>query len=56
MKIKPNLSKRTFTIYKNGSKFRTCKMLKHEFEDNLNNTLNDWQNFLKNSNNYFLVK
>lgn len=51
MKVKPNFSKKTFTIYKNGSKFRTCKMLKFEFEDNLNNTLTDWTNFLNTSNN-----
>ena len=55
IKATANHSKRTFTIRKNGSKYRTCKLSKDEFEDNLYNTSNDWQNFLSTTNNYYLV-
>ena len=56
----PNYKNRTFTIrtFVNGklnNKYRTIKLSKAEFESELNNTENDWSNFLK-SNNYYLVK
>ena len=56
----PNYTNRTFTIriYINGKfyfKYRTIQMSKKEFEAELNNTQNDWSNFLK-SNDYYLVK
>ena len=53
----PNYSARTFTIRKGtDTKFRTNKMSKIEFEENLMNTQSDWQNFLKISQNYYSVK
>ena len=45
----PNYSKRTFTLRYHGSKYRTCKLDKNEFEDCLFNTENDWKNFLRNN-------
>ena len=56
----PNYKNRTFTIktYINGklnNKYRTIKLSVPEFENELNNTENDWSHFLK-SNDYFLVK
>ena len=56
----PNHKNRTFTIktYINGKlnfKYRTIKLSKPEFENELNNTENDWSQFLK-YNDYYLVK
>jgi hypothetical protein len=42
-----NKSARTFTIYTNGSKFRTTKMSREEFQLCMHNTENDWRKFLK---------
>jgi hypothetical protein len=53
---KSNQKNRTFTIRKEGLKFRTDKMSKEEFSSNENNTANDWQDFLRYSNSYFIVK
>jgi hypothetical protein len=55
MNITANKAKRTFTICKNGSKYRTTRMSKQEFETCLYNSLSDWDNFLK-SNQYYIVK
>ena len=47
----PNYRKRTFTIRteENGikTKYRTIPMSVEEFESNINNTANDWNQFLK---------
>jgi len=56
----PNHKNRTFTIrtFVNGklnNKYRTIQMYKKEFEAELNNTENDWKQFLKSSD-YYLVK
>ena len=56
IKVKANQSKRTFTIRKEGLKFRTDKMNRVDFESNENNTANDWQDFLNGSNSYQLIK
>ena len=54
--ISANQSKRTFTIRKNGSKYRTYPFEKSEFEHAERFwTGNDWQNFLK-TNDYYIVK
>lgn len=45
----PNYSKRTFTIRKNGSKYRTMKMSKEEFEEAIFNTEYDWVVYLRNN-------
>jgi hypothetical protein len=55
-----NLSARTFTIRtyiegKINNKYRTVKLSKEEFELEMNNTQNDWKQFLKSSD-YYLVK
>ena len=55
LKVSSNKSKRTFTIVTDAAKYRTYQMSKEEFNDNLHNTGNDWQNFLK-SNDYYKVK
>ena len=56
----PNYKNRTFTIrtFVNGelnNKYRTFQMSREEFDAKLNNTENDWSQFLK-SNDYYLVK
>lgn len=55
IKATPNYSKRTFTIRKNDSKYRTLVFSREEFNGNLNNTESDWNQFLKSSY-YYLVK
>ena len=52
---KSNKSERTFTIRKNGSKYRTNKMSKDEFNRCLNNTSNDWNDFLRYSGDYYVI-
>ena len=51
-----NASNRTFTIRINGSKYRTNRMCKEEFQSCTHNTSNDWVNFLRNSSDYYIVK
>lgn len=55
-KATPNYSKRTFTIrkyYPGGgvTKFRTGTMSNQEFQDNLNNTSEDWMHYIHKSGN-----
>ena len=51
-----NKSRRTFTIRVNGNKYRTIQMTKKEFENNMNNTANDWNYFLHScSGDYYKV-
>jgi len=45
--VSENKSKRTYTIRVDGSKYRTDKMSKDEFNSCQNNTGNDWNQFLK---------
>ena len=54
IRISPNKSKRTFTIRKNGLKYRTYPVDAQEFREMSRMTGNDWQNFLK-SNDYYKV-
>lgn len=57
IKISSNKSARTFTIRKNGSKYRTGQFEKSEFlEAQRFWTGNDWMNFLKYSGDYYIVK
>lgn len=50
-----NYSARTFTIRTStGNKYRTIKLSKEEFKSCLNNTSNDWADFLK-SNDYYSI-
>ena len=46
-KVTSNKSKRHYTIYLNGVKYRTMPMSKIEFDEAYFNTLNDWKNYLK---------
>jgi hypothetical protein len=55
IKISSNKSARTYTIRTNNSIYRTSKMSKEEFENNSNNTGNDWKDFLNNEN-YSVIK
>lgn len=53
LKVTSNKSLRHFTIIKeDGTKYRTAKMSKYEFESCECNTINDWNEFLK-SDEYF---
>lgn len=59
LKVTPNYATRTFTLrfYIDGkidTKYRTFKMDIEEFNSCLNNTNNDWKQFLK-SDDYFKV-
>ncbi len=54
-RITSNKSQRTFTIRTENAKYRTIKMPKEEFESCLNNTGNDWAQFLT-SDDYYVVK
>lgn len=57
IKISSNKSARTFTIRKNGSKYRTGQFEKQEFQEAQRFwTGNDWSNFLRSSNDYYIVK
>ena len=56
----PNHKKRTFTLRtyindKINAKYRTIELSKSEFQSELNNSENDWNQFLKSSD-YYLVK
>ena len=42
-----NKSRRTFTIRINGNKYRTVRMNKEDFSNNMYNTANDWRYFLR---------
>ena len=55
MQVTANYSKRTFTIRKNGSKYRTFIMSYIEFQNELGNSEHDWKQFLK-SDDYYEVK
>ena len=41
-----NKSRRTFTIRINGNKYRTVRMNKEDFANNMHNTSSDWNYFL----------
>lgn len=56
MKITSNKSKRTFTIRKENSKFRTLEMSKEEFEECEYNTFSDWKDFLRKGSYYEVIK
>ena len=55
IRTRSNNSNRTYTIWINGTKYRTTKMDKVEFNSCENNTGNDWYHFMK-SNDYYKVK
>jgi hypothetical protein len=53
--VRPNYKARTFSIKKNGQRYRTAPAGALEFEDYQYYTADDWQNFLNTSQNYFWV-
>ena len=53
--VKANNSKRTYTIRREGFKYRTYQMTREEFASTWYWTANDWQHFLK-TDEYFRVK
>jgi hypothetical protein len=55
IKVTPNKSQRTFTIRRQGIKFRTLQMSREVFDSADYWTGNDWDNFLK-TNEYYIVK
>jgi hypothetical protein len=55
IKVSENNSKRTYTIWVNGSKYRTTPMNKIDFNECKHNTANDWAHFLR-SNDYYKVR
>jgi len=55
IKVSANHSKRTFTIKTDAATFRSTTMSKEEFQSNLHNTGNDWNQFLK-SDDYYQVR
>jgi hypothetical protein len=52
MTATPNHSKRTFTIRKDESKYRTLPMTKQEFNEALYFTSDDWKHWLRTSQSY----
>jgi hypothetical protein len=56
--VSSNKRERTFTIRTGeGLKYRTSKFNKQEFESTRHNwTGNDWQNYLRTSEDYYLIK
>ena len=55
IKVTPNKSQRTFTIRRQGIKFRTLQMSKEEFNSAEYWTGQDWSNFIK-TDEYYIVK
>ena len=52
LKISANHAKRTFTIVNSYAKYRTIPLSKEEFNSCLDNTGDDWDEFLKSSDYY----
>ena len=55
IKVIANKWKRTFTIRTDSAKYRTCKFSKEDFQENEMNTENDWKNFLRTEDFYYLI-
>ena len=56
LKISANHSKRTFTIRTDVAKYRTIRLPKEEFNSCLNNTVQDWNFFLRKGADYYKVR
>jgi hypothetical protein len=54
--VRPNFSKKVFTIKTDSATYKTYKLASHIFDENLFNTGNDWFNYLKTSQDYFVIK
>ncbi len=53
--VSSNKRDRTFTIKTDAAKYRTTKMSEDEYQSALNYTGNDWQNFLRTTNDYYKI-
>ena len=54
--VRPNYSKRVFTIKTELSTFKTYKLNENSFNYNLFNNGNEWENYLISSPDIFAVK
>ena len=55
IRVSSNKRTRTYTIKKNGSTYRTYPMSKEEFNSCDWHTGNDWNDWLRNSGDYYSV-
>ena len=55
IKVSANYSKRHFTIKTESGKYRTTPMTKEEFTSCLNNTGQDWRQFLLGCGDYYKI-
>ena len=56
VKTSSHKKNKTYTIYFNGSRYRTNQLLKNDFEDMQYYSCIDWIDFLRKSNNYYKVR
>ena len=54
--VRWNLSKNVFTIKTESATYKTYKLPENEFNYNLFNNGNEWLNYLKTSQDYFVIK
>ena len=54
--VRPNYSKRVFTIQTEFGKYKTYKLEENTFNYNLFNTGKDWHNYLLTSPDIFAIK
>jgi hypothetical protein len=54
--VRPNFSKRVFTIQTESNTFKTYKLDENSFNYNLFNTANEWENYLRTSTDIFAIK
>ena len=55
IKVRANYSKKHFTIKTEAGKYRTTPMTKEEFTSCLNNTGQDWRQFLLGCGDYYKI-
>lgn len=55
IKVRENNKARTFTIVTESGRYRTLPMSKEEFRSCIDQTGNDWQNFLNVSADYYKI-
>ena len=53
--VTPLHEERAFLIEVDGRKYKTIELTPIEFESSLNDTANDWQTFLRQTNDYYLI-
>lgn len=53
--VRPNYSKRVFSIKGDFGTFKTYKLSENSFNYNLFNTGNEWENFLRTSPDIFAI-